>query len=108
MKIETNRKNFISGKVNDFAQMIRASCSQVGCAMVFFEVKGTKNVFLVCNYSSANVPKEPIYQIGPACSACMAGCSYSTPGLCNTAEERYLLKLNLNLKKLGLGLKLHL
>lgn len=86
--------------------MIRASCSQVGCAMVYFETNGTKNVFLVCNYSSANVPKESIYKIGPACSACMAGCSFTTPGLCNNDEERFVVKVKLNL--LGLGIKLHL
>lgn len=91
-----------SDKVNDFAQMIRAKCSQVGCAMVYFVTNGTKNVFLVCNYSSANVPREPIYEIGPACSACMAGCSVAAPGLCDPAEEKYLL----NLRLLGIKLKL--
>lgn len=65
--------------------------------------KGTKNVFFVCNYSSANVPKEPVYDIGPPCSACKAGCSFSTPGLCNTAEEEFYL---LNLKLLGIKVKL--
>lgn len=52
-------------------------------------------MFFVCNYSSANVPKQPIYEVGIPCAECMAGCSKTCPGLCNTEEERYLLKLNL-------------
>lgn len=93
---------FISGNVNNFAQIIRADCSRIGCAIVYFVTNGTKNVFFVCNYSSANVPTKPIYEIGPACSACQAGCSFTTPGLCKTEEERFLI----NLKLLGLKIKL--
>lgn len=67
--------------------------------MVHFVADGKHNVFLVCNYSSANIPNEPIYEIGPACSACVTGCSTATPGLCKTEEERYFL---LELKLLNL------
>lgn len=86
--------------------MIRAKCSQIGCALVYYMANSTKNVFLVCNYSSANEPKEPIYEVGPPCSACVAGCSFTCPGLCNTAEERYIINLKVNL--LGLKLRLRL
>ncbi|KAJ6644480.1 Antigen 5 like allergen Cul n 1 [Pseudolycoriella hygida] len=97
MKLIEQFRSDSGGKVNNFAQMIRASCSQIGCAIVHFSSNGKKSVFFVCNYSSANIPKEPIYEVGPACSACATGCSFTSPGLCNTEEEKHLLKLKLKL-----------
>lgn len=77
--------------------MIRAHCGHIGCALVYYVTdKGARqNLFFVCNYSSANIPNHPIYEVGKPCSKCATGCSKISPGLCNTEEESYLIKLNL-------------
>ncbi|KAG4078818.1 hypothetical protein HA402_015408 [Bradysia odoriphaga] len=95
---EIQRYGSFSGNESDyFAQMIRASCGHIGCALVYYvsDDDARQNLFFVCNYSSANVPNEPIYDVGPACSACVTGCSKTSPGLCKTEEENYLIKLKL-------------
>lgn len=103
LKICAHKMFCVSGQVNNFAQIIRANCNKIGCSIVSFETNGKKNIFLVCNYCSANVPNQPIYEPGPPCSACVTGCSKTSPGLCNT-KESYLIELSL----LGKDVKLKL
>ncbi|XP_077484484.1 uncharacterized protein LOC144094393 [Amblyomma americanum] len=81
--------------IGHFTQLVWAKTSYVGCGFVEYSIIGAVNLtemqFYVCNYAvTGNVFRRPLYQEGPACSACPNGtvCDKAF-GLCGiTAEEQ--------------------
>ncbi|XP_077484485.1 CRISP/Allergen/PR-1-like [Amblyomma americanum] len=77
--------------IGHFTQLVWAKTSYVGCGFVEYSIIGavklTHMQLYVCNYAvMGNVFRRPLYQEGPACSACPNGtvCD-SAFGLCGIA-----------------------
>ncbi|KAG5891076.1 hypothetical protein JTB14_028279 [Gonioctena quinquepunctata] len=74
-----------------YTQLIWAETYQIGCARVAFQQAKGANVtyreHFICNYGpTGNIPSQPIYRIGEACSSCPdgTGCTVEYPGLCGS------------------------
>ncbi|XP_037052100.1 antigen 5 like allergen Cul n 1-like [Bradysia coprophila] len=83
--IDKYRRSDTGKKIGHFTQIVRAGASRMGCALTSF-ANSRKNVYIVCNYSLANILGRKAYTTGMPCSACNEGCSLTYPGLCNTTE----------------------
>ncbi|KAB0802852.1 hypothetical protein PPYR_05040 [Photinus pyralis] len=72
-----------------YTQMMWADTYQIGCARAAFQTPIGSKVSYVehffCNYGpSGNIPNQPVYLKGPACTACPEGtsCTLEYPALC--------------------------
>ena len=65
-----------------YTQMVWAKTNKVGCGSIAWKEGAFIKQYLVCNYGPAgNTLRQPMYQIGNACSRCPTGSSCSN-GLC--------------------------
>ena len=67
-----------------YTQMVWAKTNKVGCGSIAWKEGAFIKQYLVCNYGPAgNTLRQPMYQIGNACSRCPAGSSCAN-GLCSS------------------------
>ncbi|KAK8766824.1 hypothetical protein V5799_006397 [Amblyomma americanum] len=81
--------------IGHFTQLVWAKTSYVGCGFVEYSIIRAVNLthmqLYVCNYAvTGNVFRKPLYQEGPACSACPKGTVCDNAfGLCGiTAADK--------------------
>ena len=78
--------------IGDFAQLIWAETTRIGCGISdcvadnnkgFLQINFPRTVMFVCNYyQGGNLGDAPIYKPGTPCSECQNGCSKAYPFLC--------------------------
>ncbi|XP_017768122.1 PREDICTED: venom allergen 3-like [Nicrophorus vespilloides] len=76
-KITKRKKN------RHYTQLVWADSYLLGCARAIFQQSNGSSVaykeHLVCNYGpTGNIPDQPVYRIGKACSECQQGTTCST------------------------------
>ncbi|XP_055633839.1 uncharacterized protein LOC129774168 [Toxorhynchites rutilus septentrionalis] len=79
-------ENYSGPMIGHFTQVVSASSTQVGCALVSYETAPWLNKYFVCNYARTNIIGLPVYEAGNSCSKCTEGCNPNYPGLCNPSE----------------------
>ncbi|VDM74145.1 unnamed protein product [Strongylus vulgaris] len=72
------RSEHLNAKITTFTQMAWATTRSLGCSIV----KCSSNYVVVCRYSPrGNILSAAIYEPGPTCWSCSAGCEANL-GLC--------------------------
>lgn len=75
--------------IGHFTQMVQQHSGRLGCAVVEFRESNWYTIYMACNYASANMLGEPVYDVGEPCSDCAGACSKRWTGLCAGASGRY-------------------